>query len=815
MRNGFGGKKKLRMLCIPLILALCFSGCGQELPFGLGGFDDWAVAAVQKQDVGEDLFGQVEDPSEVELLDPVLLEETWEAAAYRDLYDTQVITAAVFPEVEEYSFEVNGTLEQFEAYPGDAVQKGTVLVGLNREGIDQSIEDLEKKIQDMEEEFQEYKQDTEESLVEPEGQAKQLEQIVQNLIEMEPEEYVPEVSGGDAAGATGNSAGSDAADATGNSTAVGTSDAADNSETAGASDASSNPSVDGATDASGASGNSDASGSEDAAYEKWLEEYEKWEAEFNRWEGDYRILAHQNDTVRQQLAQRTELYELDHAYQLLQLEKLQKQREQYLLRASSAGEVVAASMIENGDRVAADQKVIAVGDLSHKLLKCEYVDQYTLRGAEEIYAIIHGKRHEIQNVPISSAEYTRLSSKGETIYSTFEIEDDEEVQVGDFAVVVLVKKSRRDVLSVPTDAITPNGLEYYVSRREGEDSVPTVVTIGMNDGVYTEIRSGLEEGDEVLLKEAGPIAPGTGRVTLEKGDFTGSFTGNGFFYYPRTYQVTVPITYGTIYFQEYQVESYQYVHKGDVIATVRVERDDVLLQRTQTRLNRLQERLNDLIQQNKEENADAIEARREEIADVEEELASMNKDFGTQAIVADRDGIVVQLPTHLEEDILRKNDLMAVIAQEDNCYVIVENQGQVLHYGNEVTVSYQDRSGQAVSVPGKVANVSVEGVSKALVSEYAFIRVPGEVAGEMSALSSNVFDWNSWMQFKVEASVREMKDVVLVPKDAVWSWRGKTYVVVADENGQMRAQSFVSGGYDYTYYWVAEGLTEGMVLCLK
>ena len=68
--------------------------------------------------------------------------------------------------------------------------------------------------------------------------------------------------------------------------------------------------------------------------------------------------------------------------------------------------------------------------------------------------------------------------------------------------------------------------------------------------------------------------------------------------------------------------------------------------------------------------------------------------------------------------------------------------------------------------------------------------------------------------FKVEADIRRMDHVLVIPREAVWESEGRTYVLV-EEDGKVTARSFIAGGYDASRYWVVDGLSEGMKLCLK
>lgn len=741
-------------ICLVLVISLFLAGCSTA-------------------QTSSDLAGTGEGNNEVILHDPVDLEDSWESVTYRNLYDAQVFSASVFPEVKEYFFNIDVVLDQFNAYLGKTVRKGDILAYADKEDLEASIERMEDQIHSMEEEFQKYKENIEKSLYEPEGEEKRLKDIVDAYLEAEPKEYDPDEIQ-DILSSSGNVSGS----------------------------------VTGGSAAGGDAGDME-------VYRQWLEKYRNWESEFTYYEGNYRILAHQNDMARQKLLQRSAIYEIDHDYMLNQLAKLKSQRNLYILTASAGGEIVAMQTIQNGSRIPREQVVIAVGDPTHKLLKCEYINPSTVGNAESVFVVIDGVRYEVDYQPIDPEEYSRLSSNGESIYSTFELADGgDEVSLGTYAAIVVVQESRDQVLSVPREAIHRDGRDSFVYRREGDETIAVPIITGMSDRIYTEVISGLKEGDDVLITE--PITAGEKRITLEKGSFSSQFSATGYFYYPQTYQVANPISHGTTYFLEYQVELYQRVKRGDVIATVRVQGDEVALSRSETKLMRLRERLAELIEEDEEKNKDAIEQRRREIADVEEEIALMKQDYATVSIVADHDGIVMQRGSYVKEDIIKKGRMIAVIAEEENCYISVDNRGQQLHYGNEVTVSYKDQEGEQREVAGMVANLSEAGISSMLQSDYSYILVPPEAVSDMAAVSSrNLNGWNLRISFSVETEANELKDVVLVPRSAVQLLQKQTYVVYVAESGELVAQSFIAGGHDASYYWVVEGLTEGMVICSK
>lgn len=701
----------------------------------------------------------------VTLLEPAGLAGNGEAAACRNLYDADVYSATVVPYVEEYSFAEDIVLAEYSAFPGEAVAKGEVLAVSDTEKLDQQIADLQEQIRKMEEEFAEYEAGVRENLAEPQEKVKQLQSIVESLEKQKPEQYL---EAGQADGQQGSVSGSDAGTGTG--------------------ETEEEPVLNPA--------------------------YTQWEQEYNQWNGQYRITSHSVNTTLQQLEQRTGLYELDHAYALQQLAFLQEKKSDVTIHAEMAGAVVAIGERSYGDNIQGDTPIVAVGDTDRKLLKCEYINKATAAKAQEIYAVIDGRRYEVTYVPVETEEYTRLTSQGEQVYTTFYLEGaTEEVGMGDYAAIVVVNRRREQALSVPKDAVHKDDTGSYVYVVQGEENVYTAVRTGMSDGAYTEVLSGLGEGDVVLLDTARQYSDQ--RVTVETGSFYSAFSGSGYMYYPSSQVVRNPIEQGTVYFQEFQTTLYRHVEEGEVIATVRVAEDSIALQRLKLQLQRQQERLQDLIAKGEEENQEAIESRQETIAELQRQIDELQQEYQTTAIRATQSGIVIWMADYDREDILQPESSLIEIADENTCYVILENQNNLLAYGNQVTVTYRDREEQEKETTGMVANVGRQAVSSALQSEYAYILLPSERISDMSVGTAGYGGWWNRARFTVTARLREMENVLVVPRRAVKETDGSLYVNVVEADGSIVRRSFIAGGYDTSNYWVLEGLTEGMELCLE
>ncbi len=542
-------------------------------------------------------------------------------------------------------------------------------------------------------------------------------------------------------------------------------------------------------------------------------EYSKWESERRVFEGKYRILSHDIDMRQESFRQQKELYELERAYLVEQLNDMKTSRKENVVYAKESGEVVALKLKDSA-QMNAEEAVVAVGNTTEKILRTDYISKSDMAKAQEVYALINGVRYEVEYVPMSNDEYTEITAEGGKAYTTFKFAGDASaVEIGGYGVVTLFTDKKENVLSVPKSALRKDENGYFVYVMKNGDSVYTSVKIGMTDGAYTEILSGLAEGDVVMVDTVMEYSGET--VQVAYGSYSTTFKNNGHMVYSESEVVNNPVEYGTTYFGEYLVVPYQHVEKGDVIATIRVKKDEITIQRNKVKLQRAQERLNELIAENNENNAETIEARQEEIAELEELIREMEADAATTEIKAPRSGMITNLGRYETETILYYESFIVEIADETSCYLELENTNQLLNYGNNVEITYNGQDGSSMFSTGVVASISAAGVSSELQSENAYILLPEESIPDMAVSNLNRENYWNRNRYQVTATVRKMDNILVVPRNAVRDIDGCAYVYVKDEQGNVKAISFVAAGYNASEYWVIEGLTEGMKLCLK
>lgn len=543
--------------------------------------------------------------------------------------------------------------------------------------------------------------------------------------------------------------------------------------------------------------------------------------------GEYYMALHNENVLRQQLENANKLYELDYAYETKALDRLLEERESGFLYSEEPGVVVAAAWFNAGSSIAADREVAAVADLEQKVLKCEFIKARTIDNLKEAYAFIDGKRYEIAYQPMKAGEYNRLAGQGGSVSSTFLfLEDTSDLEIGRYAVIVLVADSREEVVTVSKEALRrdENGSYVYVYR-DGE-TIYTPVQTGMTDGSYTEIVSGLSAGEKVMVQKLQQC--GSNTMVLSRSDYTVAFGGRGYLYYPSSELVKNEIKYGTVYFQEFLAGINQHVEKGDVVATVRVEADRAELSNVKTQLARAEERLEDYKKQwdavtaaagesyalSREDYEREVLRRTERISELRAQIAEMEQDFSTVQIVASESGIVTWTADYQKEDILRTGSSLLGIADDSFCYISVEQQGGTgLNFGDSVDISYLDIEDPGFT-QGTVVSIANAGLSAGLQSNMTLImveqpleRMTESIRGRDGRYSLHVF--------RVTGSMQEIKDVVLVPRSAVKERNGQLYVYVVTQDGDIVERSFIAGGYDMDKYWVIEGLEEGMEICFE
>lgn len=552
--------------------------------------------------------------------------------------------------------------------------------------------------------------------------------------------------------------------------------------------------------------------------------YDMWARGSMPAEGAYKAAVLSREKVEQSIIEKEELFALEQEYNMGRLERLENTISEARVTANTDGTVVAINPYTFGDVIQKNANVAAVGDMSNKILHTEYVSKAKIDAAEDVYACIDGKRYEAIYEVMEKDEYSGLKAANDVVYSTFYLEDpNDEIPMGKFATLVIVEEIRKNTLAVSADALYRKGKDYYCYLFDGESSVMTPVTVGLTDGMYTEVLSGIKEGDRVLVAE--PVNAKGKMQTLEYGAVASVYADTGTLYYPRAEWIVNPARVGTFYISEICVEQFEQVEAGQMLAKIEVIPDEISIGRVERKIQRQQERLSKLLEKKRKIYSDeidrslerAIEARQKAIEDLSEELSELTEYSGEIVLTASYAGIVTEVADLEKGDMISFNQRLLQVADRTLCYVLAEDAEGQLSYGNEATITYIGEGNVKKEIKGTVVSVNEVALSKQLKTGYALILISEEDIRELAEYGSTVNAGGGWNRnrFEVTAQIRSVDNVLLVPKNAVTVYNQNTFVKVKKQDGSFTYVSFISGGADRDNYWVIEGLNEGMEICLE
>jgi len=157
------------------------------------------------------------------------------------------------------------------------------------------------------------------------------------------------------------------------------------------------------------------------------------------------------------------------------------------------------------------------------------------------------------------------------------------------------------------------------------------------------------------------------------------------------------------------------------------------------------------------------------------------------------------------------------MADQSLCYILLEDESRQLSYGKEATVSLMLGKSVEKEIKGTVVTVSGSVLSSQMNTGQVLISISKDDIAEIAKYGSTVNADGDWSRnrFEVRTQVRNVNNVVLIPQSAVEVVDDSTYVKVKDADGRITYASFIAGGLEQNYYWVADGLSEGTEICLE
>ena len=478
-----------------------------------------------------------------------------------------------------------------------------------------------------------------------------------------------------------------------------------------------------------------------------------------------------------------ELYAVDIKYYTEKLDALYAEKENYVIKSGITGYVSSANF--NTSQIPAGNGIVAVSDISRKVIRTSFIKKSVLTNALDIFAFVNGERYDVTNI----------TAENEKVYSYFEITDpDGKIACGDGATLVIIEENAENVLSVSSEHIKTDTSGEYVYIKTENGSEKRYIKSGVTDGVFTEIVYGVTEGEQIFNSTAFSDTGNYGYAEI--GEITTKFSGNLQIRYSKSYTEKANVDC-TVYFDKFNVENYSLIEKGDLICTIHTEIDDVEYKKAEQKLMRAKER---------GESAEVIKEL-QNVIDYYDYCA------GITGIYAEYTGIVLSLGEFESGDKINSGDTIAEIADITNCYLLAtaDDKNKIV-FGSEFQVTYSANGSTSVDTTGKVISTGNMNTLTGLKSDTVLISIPDS---DFSSLLGSLKNFYSRSKIKGSCITSSITGVVTVPKKAVTVYSGKYIVSTVNADGSILKKTVVIGGNDNEKYYVISGLKEGEKVCLK
>ena len=210
-----------------------------------------------------------------------------------------------------------------------------------------------------------------------------------------------------------------------------------------------------------------------------------------------RIKSAQNNITQKQLA----------------LEKVRKTQENYELKAPFDG-LIRKIDFQVGDNLVSDETkyvYLENPDLLKISVLLDQVDIIKVFANQKVNITFDALPHKVFEGSIEEIDSTPVEQSGVVSYeASITVEKGENrIFSGMTATVEIITAEKENVLLVPNLAIKSRGDRKFVEKKIGENIERAKIKIGITDGKNTEVISGLEEGDEIVMVDYSTLKKGT------------------------------------------------------------------------------------------------------------------------------------------------------------------------------------------------------------------------------------------------------------------------------------------------------------------
>lgn len=213
------------------------------------------------------------------------------------------------------------------------------------------------------------------------------------------------------------------------------------------------------------------------------------------------ILEKEQDIIlaKARLGQQKESQALEIKHLKEDIETARTQTKESKLYSPVNGEIISTTG-GSGYMVQGGVTAINVADMDKPRIRTSYIGGSILGKASSYMATVNGKQYKVkveeQNVSAYDIEMGNYPSN-----TWFDFEEKVALKVGDSATIELYNDTAENALVVPSNAVFKSKGESYVYRMEGNAKKRTAITVGTITDAYTQILTGVKEGDVVYVQD--------------------------------------------------------------------------------------------------------------------------------------------------------------------------------------------------------------------------------------------------------------------------------------------------------------------------
>lgn len=575
------------------------------------------------------------------------------------------------------------------------------------------------------------------------------------------------------------------------------------------------------------------------------------------------------------IAYENRVYQAKNKVKQERLAALDKQRKQNVLTAPCNG--IIAQFLNSttvGSSLAAKQAVVMIYNTDCKVLNY-HSDIFGLAEensskveAQDILFHRLDKEYKLEEYAYTERQKRAAGTMDISLPVCFTYDGIEDLKIGDMGKIVYKINVKDHALAIPNDAVRSEGQKKFVYVVRGDKKEKTYVEIGIRSSQYTEVVSGLSEGDEVSYtsyegmtsneildvnrfeETENSYVPEVAEGKVERGDINYTRVwdleeereyGVNYLFEPyTTYQVVDAYDSGV--FEKLLVSDGDQVKKGQTIAYVRHDvkkselvslQNEIAASQRQLSKERLQydkqvkeykkelikaeaayerSRINYDLEILKAQYLLTVQSLNQSIKSSQKELALL-QEKSTGVIKAPASGKVRAAGSFIKGQSISSSDCLCEIIGTD-CYLLAVNCWGDIHVNQKVTMMMEDGS----KVSGTVVfegNDVYRGGSQDLLARNEVQTCMGDIyvkADKKIDYKLNVT--------KLECSCVQLKDVLFLPEGALEV--GNSQYSVDEYNDYFVNKKI--GEQDYTRTnmigawcrgertWVIEGLSEGDVV---